>query len=246
MFKSGIKAVLIIVGALLLHKAAFASEVVNLPPEELAQESVLPVFDRPVSVRNRAIVTAKKIEADVFYGYSMTEPIANVSKLGLAVYYNTSETSAWGLLLGKNFSGLSTYADQLKSQYNLDFSRAPFPELTAMLDYNLKAFYGKMSLSKSVVINTIMLGSASLGAVKYVHKTYPAVAVGLGQKFYMSKRWALRTDLRLYVHQAPIPFLKNGLKNPPTGTADPVPDYSRFEERVTLSTNLDVGLSYLF
>ncbi|KYG69596.1 outer membrane beta-barrel domain-containing protein [Bdellovibrio bacteriovorus] len=241
MLKNGFKAVAIIILALLLHKAAFAAEVIELPPEELAQESVLPVFDKPVSVKNRNVVTDKRIEADIFYGYAMTEPIANVSKLGLGIYYNTSESSAWGLLLAKNFAGLSSYAEQLDEQFNLKFDRAPSPELTAMLDYNLKAFYGKMSLSKSLVINTILFGSASAGVVKYVHKTYPAVAVGLGQKFYFTKNWSLRFDLRLYANQAPVPFLAGSLK-----PNEPVPDYSDFEERVTFTTNLDVGLSYLF
>ncbi|WP_415062679.1 outer membrane beta-barrel domain-containing protein [Bdellovibrio sp.] len=241
MLKNGFKAVMVIVLALLLHKAAFAAEVVDLPPEELAQESVLPVFDKPVSVKNRNILTDGRFEADVFYGYAMTEPIANVSKMGLGIYYNTSESSAWGLLLAKNSSGLSSYADQLNQQFSLQFDRAPSPEMTGMIDYNLKAFYGKMSVTKSVVFNTLLYGSASVGAVKYVHKTYPAVALGLGQKFYFTKNWAFRFDLRLYAHQAPVPFLAGRLK-----PAEPVPNYSDFQERLTLTTNLDVGLSYLF
>ncbi len=241
MLKNGFKAFFIVVLALLLHKVSFAAEVVNLPPEELAQESVLPVFDNPVSVKNRNIVTEGRIDTNFFYGYAMTEPIASVSKLGLGIYYNTSESRAWGLLLAKNFSGLSSYAEQLKNQYNLDYSRVPYPEMTAMLDYNLKAFYGKMSISKSLVFNTILFGSLSAGAVKYVHKTYPAVAVGLGQKFYFGKKWALRADFRIYGHNAPVPFLSNRLK-----PSDPVPDYNEFADRFTLTTNLDVGVSYLF
>lgn len=240
MLKNGFKAALIIVLALMLHRAAFA-EVVNLPTEELAQESVLPVFDKPVSVKNRNVVTAGRFEVDGFYGYAMTEPIANVSKLGLGIYYNTSEAHAWGLLIAKNFAGLSSYADQLDQQFGLDFSRAPSPEMTIMGDYNLKAFYGKMSLTKSLVFNTLLYGSASVGAVKFVHKTYPAVAVGIGQKFYFTKQWALRFDLRLYANQAPIPFLNGALK-----PSDPKPDYNDFQERLTYTTNLDVGLSYLF
>lgn len=241
MLKNGFKAALIIVLALMLHKAAFAAEVVNLPTEELAQESVLPVFDKPVSVKNRNVVTQGRFEIDGFYGYAMTEPIANVSKLGLGLYYNSSENHAWGLIVAKNFSGLSSYADQLNQQFKLDFNRAPAPEMTIMGDYNLKAFYGKMSLTKSIVFNTQLYGSLSAGAVKYVHKTYPAVAFGIGQKFYFTKQWAFRFDLRLYAHQAPIPFL-NGKLQP----NQPVPDYGDFQERVTYTTNLDVGLSYLF
>ncbi|WP_374078100.1 outer membrane beta-barrel domain-containing protein [Bdellovibrio bacteriovorus] len=244
MLKNGFKAVMIIVLALLLHKAAFAAEVVELPPEELAQESVLPVFDKPVSVRNRNVVTAGKFDVDVFYGYAMTEPIANVSKLGLGVYYHWSEDHAIGLFFANNLSGLSDYAKQIEKTpaTHLDLSKAPMPKNVIMGDYNLKAFYGKMGITKSLVFNTVLYGSGSLGVIQYEHKTFPAVAVGLGQKFYFNKDWALRFDLRLYAHQGPVPFL--GGSKMQEGT--PKPSFDEFQERVLYTTNLDVGLSYLF
>lgn len=244
MLKNGFKAAIIIVLALLLHKAAFAADVVELPPEELAQESVLPVFDKPVSVKNRNVVTAGRIDVDLFYGYAMTEPIANVSKLGVGAYYNLNENHALGVFFANNLSGLSDYAKQIEqtpATNKLDFSRAPMPKNTIMLDYNLKAFYGKMSLTKSVVFNTVLYGSGALGMVQYEHKSYPAIALGLGQKFYFNKHWALRFDLRLYAHQGPIPFLAGKM-----GVNDPKPIAGDFQERVLYTTNLDVGLSYLF
>lgn len=245
MLSKSLKAIMVFLTAV-ISQTAVAAEIVELPTEELAQESVLPIFDRPVSVKNRNIVTEGKVEADVFYAYSMTEPIANVSKFGVSVYYNTNEDNAWGFRFAKNFSGLSTYAEQLNQQFNLDFKRAPAPEMTGMVDYNIKAFYGKMSLSKSLVFNTMLFGSVAGGVIKYVHKTYPAVAFGLGQKFYFDKNWALRFDLRLYANEAPVPFLKNALRVPPSPSPDPVPEHNRFQDRLTLTTNLEFGLSYLF
>lgn len=248
MLKNGIKAFAILVFALLLQKVALASasssEVVELPPEELAHESVLPVFDQPVSVKNRNVVTAKKFDMDLFYGYAMTEPIANVSKIGLGVYYNFNEDHALGLFYANNLAGLSDYARQIEKTpaTHLDLSKAPMPKNTIMADYNLKAFYGKMSVSKSLVLNTIIYGSGSLGVVQYENKTYPAVALGLGQKFYFNRNWALRFDLRLYANQGPVPFL--GGSKMQEGTARP--SYDEFQERVLFTTNLDIGLSYLF
>ncbi len=244
MLKNGFKAVAIIVSALLLHKAAFAAEVVELPKEELAQESVLPVFDKPVSVKNRNVNTAGRWDMDVFYGYAMTEPIANVSKFGIGVYYNTSENHAFGVFFANNASGLSDYARQIERTpaTPLDLSKAPMPKNTIMGDYNLKAFYGKMSVTKSLVLNTVLFGSGSVGVVQYEHKTYPAVAIGLGQKFYFNKNWAMRFDMRLYANQGPVPFLAGSKMH--SGTARP--SYSEFSERVLFSTNLDIGLSYLF
>lgn len=243
MLKNGFIAVMIFVLSLLLHKGVFAAEVVELPPEELARESVLPVFDKSVSVKNRNVMTAGRFDIDVFYGYAMTEPIANVSKLGLGAYYNFNEDHALGLFFSNNFAGLSDYATQIEktSATPLDFTRAPLPKNALMADYNIKAFYGKMSLTKALVLNTILYGSGSLGLVQYEHKSYPAVAVGLGQKFYFNKNWAFKFDLRLYANQGPIPFLAGKMT---VGT--PRPSLDEFAERVIFTTNLDMGLSYLF
>lgn len=246
MIINGFKAVLIIVLALLLNRVAFAAEVVELPPEELARESVLPIFDKTVVVKNRSVVTADRFDVDLFYGYAMTEPIANVSKIGLGLYYNFTEDHALGLFITSNMDGTSDYAKQIEHQFSLNFDRAPMPKNTAMFDYNLKVFYGKLSLSKSVVFNTILFGSASAGMVQYEHKTYPAVAVGLGQKFFFSRNLAFRFDMRLYANQGPIPFLGGGKLRDPIPTGVTRPSFDEFQERLIFTTNLDVGLSYLF
>ncbi len=218
-----------------------ATEALTLPDEELAKESVTPVFDRMVSLKNRNVPLENRIDIGGYYGWALTEPIANVSKLGLNLYYHTDEEHAWGIFLNKNFTGLSGYAKQLDSQFTLDFERAPKPELTAMVDYNILAFYGKMSITKQTVLNLNLYGSLAAGVVKYQHKTYPALAPGLGQKFYLTNQLALRFDLRLFIHQAPVPFKPGAIKK-----SDPVPNYSEFEERITYTTVLDIGLSYLF
>lgn len=241
MLKNFLKVGAIIFCALLLQKTAFAGNEVELPHEELATESVLPVFDKSVSVKNRAIKTANRWDSNLFYSYAMTEPIANVSKIGFSAYYNFHEARSIGFLYARNFAGLSSYADQLKQQYSFDFNRAPQPQNTFLLDYNVKAFYGKMSLAKSMVINTILHGSLAGGVIQYEHKIFPAVVLGIGEKFYLNKSWALRFDMRLYTSQAPIPFKANALKS-----TDPKPTADQFDERITFTTTLDAGLSYIF
>jgi outer membrane beta-barrel protein len=239
--RDGLKILFVVLSALLLHEAAFADEVIELPQEELAQESVLPIFDKPVSVKNRNVVTEGRIDADIFYGMALTEPIYDTSKFGIAAYYNFNEIHALGVLFAKNASGLSKYATQLKEQ-DLDFTVAPKPESTLMADYNFKAYYGKMSMSKSLVLNTSLYGSAAAGMVKFQNKSYPAIAVGLGQKFFFNKSWGLRFDLRMYVNNAPIPF-NAGVKT--TNPKYPA-SFGDFEERLTYTSNLDVGVTYLF
>ncbi len=222
-------------------QTANAAEVVELPPEELARESVTPIFDKNESVKNRVIVTEGSWDVGVFGGLAMTEPIFNVSKAGLQVYYHVSESHAFGLLLAKNSNGISSNGQLLQKDQTIDFSRAPQADLQAFLDYNLKMFYGKMSVTKWVNFNTILMTTASVGTIKYTHKMYPAFAVGLANKFYVTPAWAFRFDLRLIANNAPVPFVKQKMRE-----TDPVPEYSEFPERMHYSTNLEFGISYLF
>lgn len=250
MIQRGIKYLMIF---LLVVPAGRAKDLIQLPQEELARESVTPVFEKNDSVRNKNIITENKIEASFFYGWALTEPIANVSKLGLSGYYHTSEESAYGLIFSKNFSGVSHYAKQLNQEYNLDFTRAPMPDSGLFFDYNWKAFYGKLSLSKHLVTNFHFFGTLAAGITKYPHKTYPGIAVGLGQKFYFNKKVSFRFDFRIFANQAPIPFLKcepgkhEGVKNSTTDSCnEAAPKYTDFSERITLTSVIDLGLSYLF
>lgn len=221
--------------------AQLAHAQVDVPEDELARESVYPRFDNPVSVKNRNVKDYETFDVGIYGGLALTEPIAETMKFGLAASYHFNETHALGVLWAKNSTGLSRDAKGLREQYDLDFARAPYPEFNLMLDYNYKAFYGKMSLTKKGVMNTTIYGSLSGGIVKYIHKTYPALALGVGEKFYFGPHFSLKIDLRLYVHQAPIPFKQGSIK-----VTDPIPSYDSFNERLTYTTNLDFGLNYLF
>lgn len=253
MIKNALKGLSLFLAAFLLQKVAFAAEVVELPTEELAQESVYPVFDKPVSVKNRNVTTAGRFEVGGYYGNALTEPIFNVSKFGFAGYYHLSEEHAFGLFFETNASGLSKYGEQLKSvpgattgtTIELDFSRAPAPQSTIMGDYNFKAFYGKMSLSKNLVFNLSTFGTLSAGLVKYQNKAYPGIAFGMGQKYYLTRQFSLRWDLRMFANSAPVPFYKaqGGYSLDPGSVAPP---HDQFSDRITYTTNMNVGLAYMF
>jgi outer membrane beta-barrel protein len=250
--KNALKGLSLFLAAFLLQRVAFAADVVELPPEELARESVYPVFDRPVSVKNRNVLTADRYEIGGYYGNALTEPIFNVSKFGLSAYYHMSEIHAIGVFFEMNSAGLSKYGDQLKNVTDsngavirLDFTRAPAPESTVMADYNFKAYYGKMSLTKAMVFNLSTFGSLAAGMVKYANTSYPGIALGIGQKYYITNQFSLRLDLRMFANNAPIPFFKTtGGAGLPVASAKP--SYDQFEERLTYTTNINVGVNYMF
>lgn len=232
----------ILVPVMLVSLSSFGAEdLIYLPQDELAKESVLPYVEERVSVKNRNVVTSKKIEGGLGYGFSLTEPVYNLGKLNASIYYHWSEDHALGLIIGKNSTGLSSYATQLNKEFSLDLSRSPQPDSSMYLDYNIKAYYGKMSVSQGSVFNLAIFGTGALGMIKYPHKSYMSLAVGLGQKFYMTSKLAFRADLRFFAQQGPIPFLPGAIK-----TTDPVPNHNQFSERMTYITNLEMGLSYLF
>ena len=234
---------------LLLSSFAQAAEEIEVPDDELAKESVLPVFDSVVSVKNRNVTTEGRIDIGVFAGLALTEPIANTTKVGFELNYHLSENHSVGAMFSSNSTGLSKDAQGLKNDFGLDFNRAPKPLNTMMLDYNYSPFYGKMSVTKEGVMNTTIYGSGAVGMVKYEHKTYPAIAIGLGERFYFTNSFSLKVDLRIFAHQAPIPFKQGALRDGSQGAnyqLDPVPTLDSFNERLTYTTNLQVGLNYLF
>lgn len=223
------------------QSAIFAAQDVEVPEDELAQESVYPIFDDAPSVKNRNVVTSGNIDVGLFAGLALTEPIANSTKMGLTLNYHFNEVHMLGIYFTANSSGLSRDAQGLKDDFKLDFNRAPKPKNSLFLDYNYKPFYGKLSITKNGVINTIIYGSASLGMVQYEHKSYPGLGLGIGERFYFTNHFSMKVDLRVFGHSAPIPFKKGAILE-----TDPVPDYSSFKERLTYTTNLEVGLNYLF
>lgn len=234
---------------LLLSTLAQAAEQLEVPDDELAKESVLPVFDNVVTVKNRNVTTEGRFDIGIFGGLALTEPIANTTKIGLELNYHINENHSLGAMFSANSTGLSKDAQGLKNDFGLDFNRAPKPQSTMMLDYNYSPFYGKMSVTKDGVMNTTIYGSAAAGIVKYEHKSYPAIALGLGERFYFNQNFSLKVDFRIFAHQAPIPFQSGALRDGSAGSGfitDPVPALDSFKERLTYTTNLQIGLNYLF
>ena len=245
MLKNFIKSILVslaVFATILLLSYESQAEEINVPNDELARDSVYPLFDDNVSVKNRNVKDSGSFDIGLFGGLAITEPVYNASKIGLAVNYHMSEAHSLGILFAQNTVGLSKDALGLKDDFGLDFTRVPYPVYSLMGDYNYKLYYGKLSVTKNGVINTSIYYSASAGLIKYIHKSYPAIAIGVGERFYLTNNFAFKVDLRLFANNAPIPFKSGALR---TGV-DPVPSYDSFAERLTLTTNLEFGILYLY
>lgn len=231
-------------GILIASGTAFAqNEVIRFPEDELALESVLPKFDRPVSVKNRNIVTADRFEVGLYLGFNVLEPILNTGKYGFNAIYHWNEDRAFSLHYAAWSQGLNTqYTDGLEeSPKDLDFNRSPQLKYSLYAFHEWKAFYGKISLTKQSVMNTHLIPLLGLGMTAYEHKNYPGLSGGVAQKFYFTKDFALRFDFKLQYSQTPSPFLGGKMRTP-----QPVPDLNEFKDKWTFSNHLELGVTYLF
>ena len=236
--------VLFFVISFFLEGAAIA-ETIEFPEEELAQESVLPKFDRAEAVRRRNVTTEGRIEVGGYYGWNILEPIYNQSKFGLNIGYHFSEESAFMVNYAQWSSGLNTtYTDGLQSTSvsadPLDFTRVPKLKYSLFGHYEWKIFYGKISVTKQGVVNLSTYPILGAGITAFEHKNYPAIDFGIGQKFYFGKNVALRADFKMQYGQKPSPFLREELK-----ASKPRPTPDRFSDKTDFGTILDIGVSIL-
>lgn len=220
--------------------------VIRLPEEELARDSVLPVFDRKVAVRDRNVVTEGRIELGGFGGFNLNEAFYTPYNFGAYATYHFNEIHGFNLMANFYMDGTSSYADQLKNGEGLggpgnglDLARAPSLKYMVLGNYQLTAYYGKISLSKSTVTNVSLYGLAGAGAIGIGDETTFGLNVGLGQKFYFSPNAALRFDLRFITYQAPNPL------SVPLSNGGPDLPNSAFEETWVFTYLLTVGAVFL-
>jgi outer membrane beta-barrel protein len=198
-----------IVIALLVSFQAFAEEI-EVPEEELARESTLPVFDQRHAVLNRNIISEKHAEIGLGWGMELNEPFYNGNMLNGDITYHLTDTHALNIQGLYWLPGLSTYGNQLKqpppanaSFKAFDASEAPHPSWAVIGNYEYVAYYGKISLTKQAVMNLNLFGILGAGYINMGNVNSLAFNVGLGQNFFFSKHVGLRWSLRWLIFQGP-------------------------------------------
>lgn len=237
--------ILVLSSLLLATQTAMADETITFPTEELATESVLPVFDQPTSVKNRTVPLSRRLEVGALFGYALTEPFYNPYQLGGTLTYHINEEHGINLMGTTFLQGLSSEASQLNPIPNsgpppvyANLQYGPTPKYLAIGSWQYSAYYGKMSLTKDYVMNLHLYGLLGLGMIGLGDASKPLVAVGIGQKFHWSPSFSLRFDLRLLAYQGPDPTSRS--LQFATG---PQPN-SAFSEKLFLEGLLNFGISY--
>jgi outer membrane beta-barrel protein len=225
------------------------SQIVKFPEEELARESVLPKFKDTKMVLNRNVTTAKRLSAGPDLGFALNEPWNSPFQYGGFLNYHLDESKAINVLLNMVSGSNSSYSDQLTRDpigtgTNFGLSNRARPKYLVIGSFQYNAFYGKISLTKQFVINLMLYGLLGGGAINFGGDIYPVISVGLGQKFYFTKKLALRLDLRSIMFNGPnVTDPKN-----PTQYASQNREFagSEFNNILTMTNVLFGGLEFQF
>ncbi len=236
--------ILFISFSLMFALPSFAEDI-EVPEEELARESTLPVFNKRRAVLNRNVLTAERFEIGFGGGLEMNEPFYNDYMMTFQGTYNYSETSGINIQGLYWMSGLSTYGEQLASGREgqggfskFDAEKAPHPKWGLLANYEYIAYYGKISISKQTVMNLNLFGLVGLGYINMDTLHTVAANFGLGQNFFFTKNVGLRVDLRWLVFQGP-----NAASKKLRPEDNPAPE--DFEKRVFYNTQMGVSLVYI-
>lgn len=224
-----------------------ATDKIEVPEDELATETVLPVFLKKNMVLNRHVTQEKNFELGIGGGMNLNEPYYNqMNVLLLGTYYFTN-IHALNFAGTYYMQGLSNYGEQLKSGEGIeggvnngfDASKAPSPQYSLLANYQYTAYYGKISLTKQTVMNLSLFGYVGAGVFSTSSKTVPAVDIGLGQNFYFSPSWGMRFDLKMVAYKGPDATSQSlrPVDNPSAGS---------FTDRYFFNTYLHGSLIYQF
>ena len=205
---------------------------IKFPDEELASETVLPVFDPPRMVLNRNISLKYRFEAGGGGTFGLDEPFYFPSyATGFVSFYlsevhGLSLTATWfppyyskaseALKRGVCETPKKDSQDRILRdssgrivclEYKLfDVHRLPYPQIMGFLNYQYTPYYGKISLTKKLVMNLSIYGFAGPGLIVFNEGTrLPAFNMGIGQKIYLFRHFAFKTDVGFYGYYGPDP-----------------------------------------
>lgn len=222
---------------------------IEFPEEELAQESVYPVFDTPVAVKSKNVVTSKHFEASIFTGWTLNDAIVDPLNFGGTVTYHLNDIHAIELYATFFSASVSSYGEQLQAGagFNLrSIDQVPKPSMAFMGSYQITPWYGKISLTKQTVWNMMIYGIGGVGLITFdnsdlINGTYNGgdssilFDAGLGLKVYFTNKLSLITDLRYLFYQGPNPVHQ--------GSGSPAPVV--FKEHSVLNSIITIGVGYI-
>lgn len=182
---------------------------IQFPEEELARESVLPKFDNPEAVKRRAVDTEGRFEAALYGGWALNDALFNPMTFGGLLGYHFNELHAAQVQIGIFSTQPSQYVPGIENELpanERNLAKGPAVKSLFLGNYQITPFYGKLSITKSVVLNLSIFATAGVGTIQIGDGSSVAFGLGIGQKLYFSRNFGLRADLKALFYSAPNPL----------------------------------------
>jgi len=252
-----VKHLLFIIATMIFSAHAY-SVTIEFPQEELAKESVLPVFEGgTTAVKSRRVVTSEHVEVGIMGGMVFKEPFFDPYTYGAHIAYHFNEFSSVALNANMRQDKVSDDANQVDKdlgQQNaeiINFAAVPVPKYFATVDYQLTPYYGKISLSKDSVMNIALYVYGGIGMIDLGGESTWIADLGLGQTLYFTRNLGLRFDMKFLMYNGPNVVSRPDLTNP-NHAANPTQQYdsptvspSAFDKQFNVSPSVMLGLVYL-
>lgn len=222
---------------------------IELPEEELAKESVLPVFEGgTVAVKSRRVVTKQKFEIGPMAGMIFNEPFFSPWAFGIHAGYHINEFHSIAINAFKRDAKLSDDASQIDSDLattgptlTINFPVVPVPEYLATIDYQMTAYYGKISLSKEFVMNLALYIYGGVGMTDLGGEMTWVADLGVGQNLFFTPKMGLRLDMKLLMYNGLDVTSRQTITNAATSDVDP----GIFDTQFNMSPSVMLGFVVL-
>lgn len=214
---------------------------VDYTQDALRFDTVLPTVDYPETVLNKKIVFDHRFDLSV-YKINMTDELFyNNSVYSIKAGYHWDDFYAAGFMYSSWEQGLNEYSEIFKnSPAKLDFARAAAPEKSFSVYFESLYFYGKINLSRNLVLTNNFLGRYSIGVTQYAKEFLPLINYSLGYQTFFNKKTFFELGYGVSLQQIYNPISIN------IRSTEPVPEKTSFTKKIEISQNLNLGFGYLF
>lgn len=202
---------------LLLWGPVFLKAVeIRFPEEELAPESVLPVFEKNKrATMNRRVQFKHKLGVNSSFAGRMDEPFLHPFAFTGSLEFFFTETHGVRLSGLYFWPGLSHNGLNIQKVYSaFQPGKIHHPQFGFFFSYALAPLYGKISLAKNIVTNlnlSVYLGLGAL-ALDLDYSRFPsdlrwtyAGWIEFNQKIFIGRRFYFHGFLSFLIYQAPNP-----------------------------------------
>lgn len=239
------KIIFVLASVLFIFNTASAVTI-EFPEEELAKESVLPVFEGgTTAVKSRRVVTKQRFEVGPMLGMIFNEPFFSPMTYGVHAGYHMNEFHSFAVNAFMRTDDISDDARQADSDLGpgakINFEVVPVPKYVITLDYQMTPYYGKISLSKETVMNLALYVFGGAGATDLGGQVTWLANLGVGSNLFITRNFGLRLDMKFLLYEGLNVTSNPTLTRPATSTVDS----GAFDKQFNVSPSVMLGAVFL-